>query len=270
MREYGVIHRGFWANEDMRSAGDDARTLAAYLLTSPHTTTLGAFRLPDAYACDDLGWVSERLRNGLETLSRIGFVRYCSTTKWVWVVKFLEWNKPANPNIRKAIAKMALNVPGSVPFREEILASSGVSETVSKPLGNLPSPSPSPSLEGGVGETEAAEVPATGKAKGAITLKTYLADCEAEGVKPIPGDDAVFAYAEQVGLPTEFLAMAWQWFKAKYTAGSGKAKRYIDWRATFRNAVKDCWPKYWAIDQSGAYYLTTQGKQAQREFGNAG
>ena len=108
------------------------------------------------------------------------------------------------------------------------------------------------------------------KAKGTTTLTTYLADCEAEGVKPIPGDDAVFAYAEQVGLPTEFLAMAWQWFKAKYTAGSGKAKRYTDWRATFRNAVKDCWPKYWAIDQSGAYYLTTQGKQAQREFGHAG
>ena len=103
-----------------------------------------------------------------------------------------------------------------------------------------------------------------------VLLKTYLADCDAQGVQAIPGDDAVFAYAEQVGLPTEFLAMAWQWFKAKYTAGSGKAKRYTDWRATFRNAVKDCWPKYWAIDQSGAYYLTTQGKQAQREFSDAG
>jgi len=156
MRDYGVIHRGFWANESLRSAGDDARMLAAYLLTSPHTTTLGAFRLPDAYACDDLGWVPERLRNGFETLSNIGFIRYDAASKWVWIVKFLEFNKPANPNIWKAIAKMASGVPDSVAFKDEILVSAGVSETVSKPLGNTPSPSPSPSLEGGVGETDVA------------------------------------------------------------------------------------------------------------------
>lgn len=169
MRDYGVIHRGFWANEDIRSAGDDARTLAAYLLTSPHTTTVGAFRLPDAYACDDLGWTSERLRNGFETLSRIGFIRHDSATKWVWVVKFLEWNKPANPNIWKAIARMANGVPDAVPFKDEILASAGVSETVSKPLGNTPSPSPSPSLEGGGGETDLA-IPLADGTDYAITL----------------------------------------------------------------------------------------------------
>lgn len=109
------------------------------------------------------------------------------------------------------------------------------------------------------------------KPKGGITLTTYLAECEAKGVKAIPEDDAVFAYAERVGLPVEFLALAWQWFRAKYGPdGTGRAKRYTDWRATFRNAVKDGWPKFWAIDQSGEYYLTTAGKQAQREYGDAG
>lgn len=169
MREYGVIHRGFWANEAIKEAGDDARTLAVYLLTSPHTTTLGAFRIPDAYACDDLGWDSQRLRNGFEALSRIGFVRYDSATKWVWVVKFLEWNKPANPNIWKSIARMANGVPDAVPFKDEILVSAGVSETVSKPLGNIPSPSPSPSIEGGVGETDIA-IPLADGTDYAITL----------------------------------------------------------------------------------------------------
>lgn len=109
------------------------------------------------------------------------------------------------------------------------------------------------------------------KPKGGITLAAYLAECEAAGVKAIPEDDAVFAYAERVGLPVEFLALAWRWFRAKYGPdGAGRAKRYADWRATFRNAVKDGWPKFWAIDQSGAYYLTTAGKQAQREYGDAG
>lgn len=167
MRDYGVIHRGFWANESMKGAGDDARMLATYLLTSPHTTTLGAFRLPDAYACDDLGWDSKRLRNGFETLSNIGFIRYCETTKWVWIVKFLEWNKPANPNIWKAISKMASNVPDSVSFKDEVLVSAGVSETVSKPLGNTPSPSPSPYLSP---EGEEIQIPLAGESVHTVTL----------------------------------------------------------------------------------------------------
>ena len=118
---------------------------------------------------------------------------------------------------------------------------------------------------------DGAPAPAPKKAKGGITLTTFLANCEAGGVNAIPAEDAVFSYADNVGLPRDFLALAWRWFKAKYGPdGSGKAKRYTDWRAVFRNAVKECWPKYWAIDQSGAYYLTTQGKQAQREFSDAG
>ncbi len=145
MRDYGAIYSGFWANESLRAAGDEARMLAAYLLTSPHTTTLGAFRLPDAYACEDLGWTAEQFRNGLETLESIGFVKHDKSTRIVWVIKFLTWNKPANPNIWKAIQKSAVAIPDAVPFKDEILISAGLFETVSEPLANTPSPSPSPS-----------------------------------------------------------------------------------------------------------------------------
>ncbi|MHC9085371.1 hypothetical protein ACYX7E_10065 [Luteimonas sp. RIT-PG2_3] len=169
MRDYGTIYRGFWANQALRDAGDDARTLAAYLLTSPHTTTLGAFRLPDAYACEDLGWESKRFQNGLETLSKAGFIKYDSATKWVWVVKFLEWNRPANPNIWKAIAKAAAGVPDSIAFKDEIMVSAGVSETVSKPLGNTPSPSPSPSPYLSP-EGEEIQIPLVGESVHTVTL----------------------------------------------------------------------------------------------------
>ena len=98
-----------------------------------------------------------------------------------------------------------------------------------------------------------------------ITLAAFAEQCREAGEAVIPEDDAVFAYAEKVGLPDEYVGLAWTWFKAKYTDGSGKAKRYADWRATFRNAVKDCWPKFWAIGQGGEFYLTTAGKQAQLE-----
>lgn len=146
MRDYGKIHTSFWSSETLRGLDTDAKLLAVYLLTSPHTNASGAFRLPDAYACDDLGWDSERLRNGFETLSSRSFVRRCAATSWVWVCKFGEWNKPDNPNIKKAIVKAVEAIPAAVSFRADVLHSWGVSETVSEPLGNPPSPSPSPSL----------------------------------------------------------------------------------------------------------------------------
>lgn len=146
MREYGKVHWTIWANKTMRGLDSDARLLAIYLLTSPHTHSSGVFRLPNAYACDDLGWDAKRLRNCFEALSKIGFAERCQDTDWVWICKFHEWNRPDNPNIRKAIVKHVQGIPSGACFREKVLRIWEVSETVSKPLGNSPSPSPSPSL----------------------------------------------------------------------------------------------------------------------------
>lgn len=144
MRDYGKIHTGFWASDTMLGLESDARLLAIYLMTSQHTTMLGAFRLPDAYACEDLGWDSQRFQNGLETLTKAGFVKYDRATKVVWIVKFVKWNRPDNPNQQKSIAKLAQALPDSLAFKDEILESAGVSETVSKPLGNSPVPASVP------------------------------------------------------------------------------------------------------------------------------
>lgn len=144
MRDYGKVHTAFWASDTLKDLDADAKLLALYLLTSPHTNASGAFRLPDAYACDDLKWTVERLRNGFETLSGAGFALRCEATSWVWICKFGEWNKPDNPNIKKSIVKSVEAIPATVSFKEKVTSAWGISETVSKPLGNTPSPSPSP------------------------------------------------------------------------------------------------------------------------------
>ncbi len=100
-----------------------------------------------------------------------------------------------------------------------------------------------------------------------VSFSDWMADCKQAGRQPIPETDAVFAYAEKVRLPDAFLALAWFRFRSKYGAESDK--RYKDWPATFRNAVKDNWGKIWAIDGQGNYYLTTVGKQLQAEKGAA-
>lgn len=74
----------------------------------------------------------------------------------------------------------------------------------------------------------------------------------------------MFAYAAEVRIPREFLALAWREFRHRYTEAE-KAKRYRDWRAVFRKAVRGNWLRLWWLDPgSQQYALTTVGQQAQR------
>ncbi|MFN3731319.1 hypothetical protein [Comamonas testosteroni] len=111
MRDYGKVHTAFWSSSSIGELSEDARMLALYLLTCPHGTIAGVFRIPDGYACEDLKWSSERVAEGFAELFRKGFANRCETTKWVWVVKHFDWNPLENPNQRKSAVKVALQIP---------------------------------------------------------------------------------------------------------------------------------------------------------------
>lgn len=95
----------------------------------------------------------------------------------------------------------------------------------------------------------------------AITLMTWLEAIKASAEKPIPENDPVFAYAEQVGIPPDHLRLCWREFRERYSQPG--AKRYRDWRGVFRKAVRGNWFKLWWVDADGQYMLTTCGKQAE-------
>jgi hypothetical protein len=100
-------------------------------------------------------------------------------------------------------------------------------------------------------------------AKSAVSLKAWLESLEAVGVTPIPPDDAVFTYAASVGIPMDFLRLAWLEFRHRYSQPD--AKRYRDWRAVFRKAVRGNWLRLWWLDAASQQYgLTTMGMQAKR------
>jgi len=98
------------------------------------------------------------------------------------------------------------------------------------------------------------------RSKAGILLSDYLNECKSKGIKPISSDDPLFTYCEQAGIPDDYPALAWRVFKDAHLS---KNKRYVDWKAAFRNAVKQDWYKLWAIDREGNFYLTTAGKQAE-------
>lgn len=104
--------------------------------------------------------------------------------------------------------------------------------------------------------------PEGGKKSTAVGLKAWLESVKARGEKPVPEADAVFSYADDVGIPPDFLRLAWQEFRHRYSQPD--AKRYRDWRAVFRKAVRGNWLKLWFLAPDGSYSLTTVGHQAQR------
>lgn len=148
MRDYGKVHTAVWSSPTFRALSDDGQLLAFYLMTSPHSTIAGVFRLPDGYVCEDMQWSAERVAEAFAELLSNGFANRCETCKWVWVVKHLEWNPPENPNQRKSASKVAHGVPDECGWKQEFMRLCGPSlgidlpktanpsETVGEPLAN--------------------------------------------------------------------------------------------------------------------------------------
>lgn len=109
----------------------------------------------------------------------------------------------------------------------------------------------------------AAPPPKPKRGKPETTLAEYLATLKTAGLPVIADDDPIHAWAERAGVSTEMLNLAWSKFKHRYTQHR-KAKRYKDWRQTFRNAVEDNWFRLWYVDGAGRVTLTTSGKLTEK------
>jgi len=132
MREYGVIHSGFWnPNKKIGKCSDAARLLAAYLLTGPHSNSIGCMYLPVGYISADLGWTERKCFKTVSELFQNGFITVCEQTNWILIPQYLEMpgNQPKNPNQKIANSRYLEMVPRNVSFIKELL-------TVSKQFRN--------------------------------------------------------------------------------------------------------------------------------------
>jgi hypothetical protein len=112
---------------------------------------------------------------------------------------------------------------------------------------------------------QARSSPVVSKSKKAeTTLAKFLETCKVGSEKPIPDDDPVFDYADDVGISGEMVEVAWAEFKSYWLTGEGKQKRKKDWRLTFLNAIKQNRSRLWYIKQGESACWTTVGEQARR------
>jgi hypothetical protein len=100
--------------------------------------------------------------------------------------------------------------------------------------------------------------PSKPKIASGVELQTWIDSLPADQ-DAIAVDDPIFAYADSIHLPHEYVHLAWAWFKQSMIG-----KRQKDWRAHFRNAVRNGWPKYWWPTDDGGWRLSPAGEQAKR------
>lgn len=124
MRDYGKVFSTFWTSDSTRDLSDDAKVLALYLLTGPHSNIIGCYRLPDGYISEDLGWTLQRVSKGFGELFQKGFATRDEDTKWVFVNNHLKWNPLENPN----------QITGGVKLYDQIPDASTVKPLIAKAL----------------------------------------------------------------------------------------------------------------------------------------
>lgn len=111
MREYGAIPTRFWSDPPIKALSDQAKLLAAYLLTGPHTNMLGCFRLPTGYVAEDFSWSFATVSKRFKELLTISFVTRDRDTGWLVIHPFLDWNPIENPNQGKSTRKLFEQIP---------------------------------------------------------------------------------------------------------------------------------------------------------------
>ena len=104
-----------------------------------------------------------------------------------------------------------------------------------------------------------------------VTFSVWCEQTKAKGEKLVSQWEPLREYAKSVQLPSDFIALAWNVFCTRFEHDEkAKKKRYINWRMTFLNYVKNNYLRLWAwSDRDGCFVLTTAGLQADREHREA-
>lgn len=122
MREYGLVYSKFWTNPEMQGLDDTTKLLALYLLSGPHTNSIGCYRIPTGYAAEDLNKTSGSLAEAFQKLHDMTFIRRDFTTGWTLIPNYLRFNVLLSRNAGIAAERLFADIPKDSPIRDDAAA----------------------------------------------------------------------------------------------------------------------------------------------------
>lgn len=112
MRDYSKISPNLWQSARFNGLpSDDARYVYLYLLTSSHQTSAGCYRLPNAYAADDLKWPEARYLRARDELISADLIKYDPDNTVVMITRWFRFNPPMNEKHEKGIRHVLERIP---------------------------------------------------------------------------------------------------------------------------------------------------------------
>ena len=96
-REFSKVSPAVWRSGRFAGLGcSTAQVLYLYFLTCEHQNSAGCFRLPDGYACSDLGWDMQDYIDARDRLVAAGLICFDASTAEIYVERWFKHNPPTN------------------------------------------------------------------------------------------------------------------------------------------------------------------------------
>ncbi len=111
---FHMVSSDFW--QDTEDWSSDERSMAIYLLTCPHRTKEGLFRLLPAYVSAELRFERERALETFDALAARGWVKYDRAGKVMFLCKSLRWFPPKGPKSIAGACSAVAELRGTVLF----------------------------------------------------------------------------------------------------------------------------------------------------------
>lgn len=232
MRDYGKVAPQFWTGttgKALKAAGPEAVIVAMYLMTSPHANMIGVYYLPTLYLAHETG-LGEGALKGLQRCIEAGFCTYDKASEYVFVhsmAKFQIAESLKREDKRcKGVENELARVPSALlrkAFSDIYAAafhieSADNAEAPSKPLASQ--------------EQEQEQEQEQKKSRGARspTGSRLPADWT------LPDDWLAWARKERPGLD---IVQEGEKFRDFWHSKAGKDGRKADWKATWRNWIRN-------------------------------
>lgn len=232
-------------------------------------TALGAMRSGLSGLAEELGWTTEAFREAFADVLSKDMAEHDPEACLIALPRFIKYNQPESPNVVKAWVGALDLLPECSLKTAVLLRAKAYTEDMTEAYAKAFAEAFAKAMPNQKQKQKQKQKnpPKPPRGEPLRSLRDWIAHVKAKGELPIPEDDPIFSYAAEIGLPKEFLRLAWREFLNRYTQPG--AKRYSDWRATYRNAVRGNWMKVWRADGNG-FTLTTQGVQASKAHVVAG
>lgn len=116
MAEYGKVYKKIWNNGKFQALSEKAKYLFLYIITSPHSTVFGLFRLPIGYISGDLSWQPKTVLKYLGELQKSSFLLWEQKSFLVVIPSWLEHNPIKTENqLKKGLAELS-EIPKNLDF----------------------------------------------------------------------------------------------------------------------------------------------------------